>query len=64
MTLVTLLVLLSLAVPWFPPVQSLIRATSGDGHPAAGALLMVVAQALAVGALGLLASDLRERWRP
>jgi hypothetical protein len=60
-TLVTLLLVVSLAVPWFPPVQPLIRATAGDGRPTAGALVVVVAQAVAVGALALLAADLRER---
>lgn len=63
-TVVTLLLVLSLAVPWFPPVQPLIRATAADGHPAAGVLLMVVAQAVAVGALALFACDLREGRRP
>lgn len=62
--LVTVLMVLSLSVPWFPPVQPLMRATAGDGHPGAGVLLMVVAQAVAVGALGLLACALRERRRP
>lgn len=55
-TVVTALTLVSLVVPWLPPLNPLLRAIYQDSSPGPWVLLAVVGQAGLVGLAGVLAS--------
>jgi hypothetical protein len=54
-TFVTVLTLVSLVVPWFPPLNPLLRAVFENDWPGAGTLFAVIGQAGVVGLAGVLA---------